>query len=132
MNSSIQIRKLQSFYNAHKNEYAVIAPAYQWAEGLEEVNDFILSNIQVDLNIKLAHKWDAPATLGCDDISLNFTDTMLLMEANWYCLYLFITQQSINKQNICSQVTAKRQNCSRKEFVVTSSCQSYRCNNGKS
>lgn len=34
---SIQIRKLQSFYNANSQKFAVISPAYQWAEGLEEV-----------------------------------------------------------------------------------------------
>ena len=40
LKSSIQIRKLQSFYNAHKNEFSIIAPAYQWAEGLLEVSFF--------------------------------------------------------------------------------------------
>ena len=69
---NIQIRKLQSFYNANSQKFAVISPAYQWAEGLEEIA----------LNIKLAHKWDAPATLGCDDIHLNFTETTVILEAN--------------------------------------------------
>lgn len=40
------------------------------------------------MNIKLAHKWDAPATLGCDDISLNFTDSTMVFEANWYELFI--------------------------------------------
>ncbi len=37
LSPSIQIRKLQSFYNANSQKFAVISPAYQWAEGLEEV-----------------------------------------------------------------------------------------------
>lgn len=41
---SIQIRKLQSFYNAHKNEVNLIAPTYQWAEGLEEVITIYLND----------------------------------------------------------------------------------------
>ncbi|KAK8808842.1 hypothetical protein WA538_002251 [Blastocystis sp. DL] len=69
---NIQIRKLQSFYSANSQKYAVIPPAYQWAEGLEEI----------DINIKLAHKWDAPATLGCDDIKMNFTENTMELEAN--------------------------------------------------
>lgn len=35
--SSIQIRKLQSYLNSKKSDFAVIAPAYQWAEGRDEV-----------------------------------------------------------------------------------------------
>ena len=73
LTSSIQIRKLQSFYNAKKQKSAMIPPAYQWAEGIDEVA----------LNIKLAHKWDAPATLGCNDLSVNFTDTSMQLLAKW-------------------------------------------------
>ena len=52
----------------------MIPPAYQWADGIDEVA----------LNIKLAHKWDAPATLECDDISVNFTETHFQLLARWF------------------------------------------------
>lgn len=35
--NSIQIRKLQSYLNSKRNDVAVISPAYQWAEGIDEV-----------------------------------------------------------------------------------------------
>lgn len=52
----------------------MIPPAYQWADGIDEVA----------LNIKLAHKWDAPATLECEDISVNFTETHFQLLARWF------------------------------------------------
>ena len=67
------MRKLQSIYNANKQKSTMIPPAYQWADGIDEVA----------LNIKLAHKWDAPATLECDDISVNFTETHFQLLARW-------------------------------------------------
>ena len=41
--------------------------------------------------MKLAHKWDAPATLGCDDIQVNMTATNVLLEARWYSSFYHFT-----------------------------------------
>lgn len=36
------------------------------------------------MNVKLAHKWDTPATLGCTVESVKFETTRLYFEAKWY------------------------------------------------
>lgn len=37
------------------------------------------------MNIKLAHKWDSPATLGCTVESVKFEPSNVYFEAKWYC-----------------------------------------------
>ena len=35
------------------------------------------------MNVKLAHKWDTPATLGCSIDSVEFKPTTVHFEAKW-------------------------------------------------
>lgn len=41
------------------------------------------------MNVKLAHKWDAPATLGCTVTNVKFESTRLFFEAKWYDMWSF-------------------------------------------
>ena len=65
------IQKLQNLINKNKEDYTVISPAFQWAQGREDLK----------MNIKLAHKWDTPSTLGCTVESVQFNTSSVYFEA---------------------------------------------------
>lgn len=44
-----------------------ISPAFQWAQSPDSVF----------LNVKFSHKWDTPATLGCEADKVDFADRSL-------------------------------------------------------
>ena len=77
------IQKLQNLINKNKEDYSIIAPSFQWAQGKTEVGLRLAIDEQLKMNIKLAHKWDTPATLGCSIDSVEFKPTTVHFEAKW-------------------------------------------------
>ena len=47
--------------------FSSISPAFQWAQSPDSVF----------LNVKFSHKWDTPATLGCEADKVDFADRSL-------------------------------------------------------
>ena len=80
---SSHIQKLQNLINKNKEDYYVIAPSFQWAQGKTEVGFNAADDTQLKMNVKLAHKWDTPATLGCSIDSVEFKPTTVHFEAKW-------------------------------------------------
>lgn len=77
------IQKLQNLINKNKEDYTIIAPSFQWAQGKTDVGFLLAIDEQLKMNIKLAHKWDTPATLGCSIDSVEFKPTTIHFEAKW-------------------------------------------------
>lgn len=50
------------------------------------------------LNIKLSHKWDNPATLGCTIESVKFNSTSIYFEAKWYPLACSFSRSPASKK----------------------------------
>ncbi|KAK8803662.1 hypothetical protein WA158_001356 [Blastocystis sp. Blastoise] len=63
------LSKLQAMFSK-KEDWAVISPAFQWAQGQRTIS----------LNVKFAHKWDTPATLGCSLPNITFQANIMRLE----------------------------------------------------
>ncbi|KNB46349.1 hypothetical protein JH06_2066 [Blastocystis sp. subtype 4] len=65
------LQKIQNLINSNRNDWSVISPAFQWAQGMNDIN----------VNIKYAHKWDTPATLGCSVSNITFSERSIYAES---------------------------------------------------
>lgn len=41
------------------------------------------------MNIKYAHKWDTPATLGCSVSNITFSERSVYVESKWCCCVFY-------------------------------------------
>ncbi|KAK8823418.1 hypothetical protein WA577_002338 [Blastocystis sp. JDR] len=65
------LQKIQNMINRNRNDWSIIHPAFQWAQGMSDIN----------VNIKYAHKWDTPATLGCSVSNITFSERSVYVES---------------------------------------------------
>ena len=50
------------------------------------------------MNVKYAHKWDTPATLGCSVSNITFSERSVYVESKWYLRVVAIMSSPSTKK----------------------------------
>lgn len=67
------MQRLLALVESKRKEWITLTPAFQWAQGFDDIN----------MNVKFSHKWDTPATLDCKVHEVKLEPTIVHVDIRW-------------------------------------------------